>query len=277
MKYLIVLLLFSISITLVSSASSCSYYSYSSSDNLCCVSRNTPSYSYYYYYTRSYYSSYYYYYYTYCPTTSTLDTICGSSCCNASVPVYANSDVFYYSTYHCPSTSYYNYYNYYNYYYYNYNNYYVTYCGGFCIMAIVFGLFGSCFCICGIAFSIAFCVLVHIMANKKKTPVNPTCTNVAGATPVSGLQDSSVAMKQQFKQETLPPQIPGYTYNPNPTNTGGATPYPNLMDTAVNLPPNPLYNQMPQVVTDETAQPLLPQYNIQLSHATNLAPVETSI
>ena len=128
-------------------------------------------------------------------------------------------------------------------------------------MAIVFGLFGSCFCICGIAFSIAFCVLVHIMANKKKTAaVNPACTNVAGATPVSGLQDSNAAMKQQFKQETLPPQIPGYTYNPNPTNTGGATPYPNLIDTAVNLPPNPLYNQIPQVVTHGTVQ--VPHANI---------------
>ena len=206
------------------------------------------------------------YYYTYCPTTSTLDSICGSSCCYADVPVYANSDVFYYSTYHCPSTPYYNY------------NYYTTYCGSYCILAVVFGLFGSCFCLCGIAFSIAFCVLVHMMVNKKQktTPVaNTSYANSPGAAPESGLQDSTMAMKQQFKQETLPPQIPGYTYNPNPTNTDGVTPYPLQIDTNVNLPPNPVYNQLPQVVTHGTAQPFVPQSNIQQPPATNLPAEET--
>ena len=150
-------------------------------------------------------------------------------------------------------------------------------------MAIVYGLFGSCFCLCGLAFSIAFCVLVHMMVNKKKTTpaVNPVYSNVAGATPRSGftpgsgLQDSTTATKQQFKQETLPPQIPGYTYNPNPTNTGGATPYPLLIDTSANLPPNPLYNQMPQDVTRGIAQPLVSQSNILLPPTANL-PAEES-
>ena len=244
--------------TYPSPASSCSYYTYSYNDNLCCVSRDT-TYSYYYYYSSNYY-------YTYCPTTSTLDSICGSSCCYADVPVYANSDVFYYSTYHCPSTPYYNY------------NYYTTYCGSYCILAVVFGLFGSCFCLCGIAFSIAFCVLVHMMVNKKQktTPVaNTSYANSPGAAPESGLQDSTMAMKQQFKQETLPPQIPGYTYNPNPTNTDGVTPYPLQIDTNVNLPPNPVYNQLPQVVTHGTAQPFVPQSNIQQPPATNLPAEET--
>ncbi|KAI6658142.1 hypothetical protein LOD99_11128 [Oopsacas minuta] len=124
-------------------------------------------------------------------------------------------------------------------------------------MAIVFSIFGSCFCLCGLAFSIAFCVLVHLMVKKKKSRSQPIKTvqaplpqSVAPPTAPRGLQDSTMEMKQQFKQETLPPQIPGYTYNPNLANTFDTAPYPPPMNAAMNIPANPTYLSSSQIVTD---------------------------
>lgn len=129
-----------------------------------------------------------------------------------------------------------------------------TYCGSSCVMAIIYGSFGSCFCFCGLAFFIGFCVLVYKMVSRNSCKTQPAQTEIAftqyGATPAttgSGLQDSPMVMKRKLQQDTLPPQIPGYTYNPNPSNTGGATAYLQF-DTDVNLPPNSEYEQAPQVV-----------------------------
>ena len=137
-----------------------------------------------------------------------------------------------------------------------------TYCGSFCAMAIIYGSFGSCFCLCGLAFFIGFCVLVYKLFNNKNSyKTQPVQTELVlaqhGATPTtvrSVLQYSPVTMKQNLQQDTLPPQIPGYTYNPTPSNTGGATSYPLLMDTSVNLPLNLEFDQAPQVVAHGDTQ-----------------------
>ena len=257
------------------------YYSYYYSSSCCYkkVAAYSPYYSSNYYYTTSdcdltttttpapttcyyyYYSSYYgtkcctFYDYSsssssnydqYCPSTSTLSYQCGTSCCTASAPVYNGFETFYYSQYFCPKspkssvTSSY-------------------YCGPSCVIAAAFGTFGFCFCICGLAFTIGSTILcTRIFKRKSRVTANQISSVPTNQPTSAGQPDGTIEMKQNWNRETLPPQIPGYTYVPNPANTTYASPNPVQLGGATNVPPNPVY--VPSVETHRTASyPAFPQ------------------
>ena len=199
--------------TTTAPSASCYNYYYSSNYGTKCCKFLDTSYS---------YSTYD----TYCPTKSSLtsSSICGSSCCTVYTPVYNGYETFYFPQYFCPDST----------------SRIYSYCGTFCGMAIVFGILGFCFCICGIAFTIAYCILFDKIIKKKKGAVNQVNSVPNSTHPSAGLQDSTVVRKQDWNRDSLPPQIPGYTFVANPTNTAGTLPYPVQLGGATNVPPNPV-------------------------------------
>ena len=172
----------------------------------------------------SYYYSRYPYYSQYCPPKYTLENLCSSSCCTANVPVYNGSDVFYYSQYYCPYEEDIDY-----------------FCGNFCGMAIIFGLVGSCSCICGLGFAIAFFVFFGLLMNDKvRKHRNNSTYIVEHQTPTQlsdGLQGHTNEYRQEWEQrEDPPPEFHGYTYDPNPVNVPDTVPYPHQVTGATNTP-----------------------------------------
>ena len=203
------------------------YYYYTTSD---CNLTSTPGptrtcstnpYSYYYKTTCCNFLAYYYsyaYYNKYCPTKYTLETLCGSICCTANVPVYNGSDVFYFSQYFCPE-----------------ENYDESYCGSFCGMAIVFGLLGSCSCICGLGFTIAFFVLIGLLLNNKVRKQSNKSTYVVEHQPPPQLSTCLQDSTDEFRQLDIPPpEFHGYTYDPNPVNVPDTEPYPSQVTGTTN-------------------------------------------
>ena len=232
-------------------SSRCCYYSsnyyYTTGDcDLATTTTQAPSSCYYYYYNSYYrvrcctYRDYSYNsatYDQYCPSKSTLSSQCGSRCCTAYAPVYNGYETFYYSQYFCPSSP---------------NSIAYSYCGSLCGMAAAFGTLGFCCCICGLGFTIGFIILItQTLSKKKKVTPNQTLSVPANQPISAGLRDSTIEMKQNWKQETLPPQIPGYTYISNPANTTDLLQHPIDLGGATNISPNPVY--VPRIETHGAA------------------------
>ena len=107
-------------------------------------------------------------------------------------------------------------------------------------MAVSFGTLGICFCICGLGFTITFIILTVVIITKKtETKVEITQPNhyrsVSVRDPKSaGLEYTTVELQQVWRKESLPPNIPGYTYKAIPAITTDTQP-----SGATNVPPNP--------------------------------------